>query len=258
MLRTILGIIAMSLSAGAAAAQEPLKIGLVQSMTGPFNTVGKAVVNGARLYVQQHGDTVAGRKIQIILRDDATSPDSRQAAGAGTHRQRQGRDHRRRHHAVGADHRAAGDRGEDPDRGDGVGRLDHGRSLALHDAHQLHARPIVVGHRRLGGRRTARRRSSPSSTTGRRASRPKAPSRIASPRAAPQIIDSLRVPLANPDFAPFLQRARDLGPDTLFVYFPGHQARHLRQAVPGARHGQVRHPHRSVPATSPTTTNCPA
>jgi branched-chain amino acid transport system substrate-binding protein len=37
-------------------------------------------------------------------------------------------------------------------------------------------------------------------------------------------MDSLRVPLANPDFAPFLQRARDLNPDTLFVYFPGNQA----------------------------------
>jgi len=32
------------------------------------------------------------------------------------------------------------------------------------------------------------------------------------------------VPLANPDFAPFLQRARNLSPDTLFVYFPGNQA----------------------------------
>ena len=73
MLRATIGFtVAVALYAGGAAAQEPLKIGLVQSMTGPFNTVGKAVVNGARLYMQQHGDTVAGRKIQIILKDDAT------------------------------------------------------------------------------------------------------------------------------------------------------------------------------------------
>jgi branched-chain amino acid transport system substrate-binding protein len=39
-----------------------------------------------------------------------------------------------------------------------------------------------------------------------------------------QIIESLRVPLQNPDFSPFLQRARDLAPHTLFVYFPGNQA----------------------------------
>ena len=39
-----------------------------------------------------------------------------------------------------------------------------------------------------------------------------------------QIIESIRIPLANPDFAPFLQRIRDLKPDTAFIYFPGTQA----------------------------------
>jgi branched-chain amino acid transport system substrate-binding protein len=39
-----------------------------------------------------------------------------------------------------------------------------------------------------------------------------------------QILAPIRVPLANPDFAPFLQRTRDLGPDTLFVAVPGKQA----------------------------------
>jgi branched-chain amino acid transport system substrate-binding protein len=34
----------------------------------------------------------------------------------------------------------------------------------------------------------------------------------------------MRVPLLNPDFSPFLQRARDLAPDTLFIFFPGSQA----------------------------------
>jgi branched-chain amino acid transport system substrate-binding protein len=43
-------------------------------------------------------------------------------------------------------------------------------------------------------------------------------------KGSAQILASLRVPLANPDFAPFLQRARDLGPDTLFAVFPGYQA----------------------------------
>ena len=38
------------------------------------------------------------------------------------------------------------------------------------------------------------------------------------------IIESIRLPLANPDFAPFLQRIADLKPDTAFIYFPGTQA----------------------------------
>ena len=38
-----------------------------------------------------------------------------------------------------------------------------------------------------------------------------------------EVIEKLKVPLANPDFAPFLQRIRDLKPDTAFIYFPGQQ-----------------------------------
>jgi branched-chain amino acid transport system substrate-binding protein len=36
-----------------------------------------------------------------------------------------------------------------------------------------------------------------------------------------EIIESLRVPLQNPDFAPYLQRARDAKPEALFVWVPG-------------------------------------
>ena len=75
----------------------------------------------------------------------------RQATGPGIGRQRKGRDSWRRYHAVGAHHRATGDRGEDSNRGHGVGRVDHGRSLALHDPHRIHARPVLIGDRRLGG-----------------------------------------------------------------------------------------------------------
>jgi branched-chain amino acid transport system substrate-binding protein len=39
-----------------------------------------------------------------------------------------------------------------------------------------------------------------------------------------EIVESIRIPLANPDFAPFLQRIGDIKPDTAFIYFPGTQA----------------------------------
>jgi branched-chain amino acid transport system substrate-binding protein len=39
-----------------------------------------------------------------------------------------------------------------------------------------------------------------------------------------EVMESIRIPLANPDFAPFLQRVADLKPDTAFIYFPGTQA----------------------------------
>jgi len=35
-----------------------------------------------------------------------------------------------------------------------------------------------------------------------------------------QVLDALRVPLKNPDFAPFLQKVADLKPDAVFVFVP--------------------------------------
>ncbi|CAM5194351.1 Branched-chain amino acid transport system substrate-binding protein OS=Castellaniella defragrans OX=75697 GN=HNR28_001882 PE=3 SV=1 [Castellaniella defragrans] len=54
---------------GTAAAQD-LKIGMILPMSGPFAAHGQQLENGARLYMQQHGDTVAGRTIKLIIKDD--------------------------------------------------------------------------------------------------------------------------------------------------------------------------------------------
>ncbi|HEX4882647.1 MAG TPA: ABC transporter substrate-binding protein [Casimicrobiaceae bacterium] len=52
------------------AQQGPFKIGLILPMTGPFASTGKQVSAACRLYMQRHGDTVAGRKVELILKDD--------------------------------------------------------------------------------------------------------------------------------------------------------------------------------------------
>jgi branched-chain amino acid transport system substrate-binding protein len=53
-----------------------VKIGVVIPMTGAFAAVGREVAAGAKLYIQQHGDTIAGQKIELIIRDDAGVPDN--------------------------------------------------------------------------------------------------------------------------------------------------------------------------------------
>ena len=47
----------------AALAAEPVKVGLVMPMSGPFGSYGKQIERGIRLYLAANGDTVAGRKI---------------------------------------------------------------------------------------------------------------------------------------------------------------------------------------------------
>ena len=58
-----------------AAAEGPVKIGMVMPLTGALATAGKQVVAGARLYMSQHGDMVAGRKIVLFVKDDASASD---------------------------------------------------------------------------------------------------------------------------------------------------------------------------------------
>jgi branched-chain amino acid transport system substrate-binding protein len=62
-------------ASGAAMAQEPIKIGLILPMTGPFASTGRQVEAAVKLYQQQNGDSVAGRKVQIILKDDTGTAD---------------------------------------------------------------------------------------------------------------------------------------------------------------------------------------
>jgi branched-chain amino acid transport system substrate-binding protein len=63
------------LAAVSAAAQEPLKIGMVLEMSGGFADFGMQMMNGARAYMKVHGDTVAGRKVQLIVKDTTGVPD---------------------------------------------------------------------------------------------------------------------------------------------------------------------------------------
>src|ERR1700736_4521682 len=81
MLRRQMLISAVALAAGAllsypAAAQDTVKIGLIVPMTGQQASTGKQIDAAVKLYQQQHGATVAGKKVEVILKDDAAVPDN--------------------------------------------------------------------------------------------------------------------------------------------------------------------------------------
>ncbi len=77
--RTLIKAVALSslvLAAGSTLAQQaPFKIGLLAPMTGPFASTGKQMEAAVKLYLAQNGDTYGGRKVQVILRDDTGTPD---------------------------------------------------------------------------------------------------------------------------------------------------------------------------------------
>jgi branched-chain amino acid transport system substrate-binding protein len=69
-------VAAAALARPAFAQGQPVRIGLILPMTGPFASTGRQVDAAVKAYLRQHGDTFAGRKVEVLLRDDTgTAPD---------------------------------------------------------------------------------------------------------------------------------------------------------------------------------------
>ena len=60
---------------GSLQAADSFKIGMILPMTGPFASTGIQIAAAAKLYMAQNGDAVAGRKIELIIKDDTSAPD---------------------------------------------------------------------------------------------------------------------------------------------------------------------------------------
>jgi branched-chain amino acid transport system substrate-binding protein len=73
--RELLAIAALTVLPSVASAQETVKIGLILPMTGQQASTGKQIDAAVKLYQAKNGTTVAGKKIEVILKDDTSVPD---------------------------------------------------------------------------------------------------------------------------------------------------------------------------------------
>src|ERR1700686_5925814 len=72
MLKFLCGLSGLALAllgAGAAYAEDTVKVGIISEYSGQFADTATQIDNGIKLYVKQHGDTVAGKKIELIRKD---------------------------------------------------------------------------------------------------------------------------------------------------------------------------------------------
>jgi branched-chain amino acid transport system substrate-binding protein len=74
-LRLLATVSALAVLPATAGAQESVKIGFSVPLTGAFAENGKQMVAAIKIFTEQRGTMVAGRKIEIILRDDGGVPD---------------------------------------------------------------------------------------------------------------------------------------------------------------------------------------
>jgi branched-chain amino acid transport system substrate-binding protein len=214
---------ALVTSGSTAAAQEVLKLGLVQSMTGAFNTGGKAVVNGALLYLKQHGEVVAGRKIEVSIKDDASAPDTAK---------------RLAQELIVNDKVAILGAGITPaalsvaplvtDAKIPTVVMLSGASITVGRSPYMVRTGFITAHSSATIADWAVKSGTSRVVTLVSDWAPGLEAEVAFKErvvaGGVQVIESMRVPLAKPDFAPFLQRARDDKPDTIFVSFPAPQA----------------------------------
>ena len=65
----------LALAGHANAQSDTFRIGLILPLTGPFASTGKQIDSAVKLYLAQNGDKVAGKKVQVIVKDDTGTPD---------------------------------------------------------------------------------------------------------------------------------------------------------------------------------------
>jgi branched-chain amino acid transport system substrate-binding protein len=202
-------------------AQETIKIGVIAAFSGPFADYGKQMEGGMKAYMKQHGDTVAGKKIELILKD-TTGPSPEIAK-------------RLAQELVTRDK---------VDLLAGFGLTPE--ALAVAPIAEQAKKPMIIMNAATSIITTKSDYIARVSMTLPQISAPMASwalknniKRVVTLVAdygpgidaetafkttlvagGGQIVETIRVPLRNPEFAPFIQRIKDAKPEAVFVFVP--------------------------------------
>jgi branched-chain amino acid transport system substrate-binding protein len=205
-----------------ALAQEVIRIGACLSLVGGFQTVGRQALAGARLYMQLNGDKVGPKKIELIVRDDTGVADvARRIVNEMIVNDKVGV-------VLGGITPTALALGQLATQSKvPIVVIISGASITVDRSPYMTRTSFTLGQSSGIMGEWAAKNGAKKVVTLVNDWAPGAEAETAFVNAftagGGQVIEKIKVPLANPDFAPFLQRIRDIGPDTAFIYFPGQQ-----------------------------------
>jgi branched-chain amino acid transport system substrate-binding protein len=207
----------------AAHAQGTVKIGVISAYSGQFADTAVQIDNGIKLYMKQHGDTVAGKKIEVIRKDTGgPNPDvAKRLAQELIVRD-------------GVDILAGFTL--TPEARGAAGGADEAKKLLV----DMNAATAIITEKSPYIVRVSLTLPQIAETAGNwlatKGGAKKAYTMVtdfgpgidaetgfqrAFKAAGGEIIGSVRMPIANPDFSAFVQRAKDLNPESIFVFVPG-------------------------------------
>jgi branched-chain amino acid transport system substrate-binding protein len=221
MVRSAMTLGLFGLTALAAQAQETIKVGVIAAFSGPFADYGKQMEGGIKAYMKQHGDTVAGKKIELVIKD-TTGPSPEIAKRL-------------------AQELVVRDK---VDFLAGFGLTPE--ALAVAPIAEQAKKPMIVMNAATSIITTKSNYIARVSMTLPQISGPMATwavknniKRVVTLVAdygpgidaetafktnllggGGQVVESIRVPLRNPEFAPFVQRIKDAKPEAVFVFVP--------------------------------------
>ena len=226
--RTVLKGIAATTASGllarTAAAETSLKIGISMPLTGAgFNAVGRQLQAALKFYMQQHGDTVAGRQIQITIRDDGGVADN-----ARRLIQEMIVDQKVDILGIGITPTSLAIAPLVTESKKATLVMSSGASITTAKSPYFVRAGFILAPQSWVLAEWAAKNGSKRVVTLVNDWAPGVEAETAFTtrfkQVGGEIAESIRIPLANPDFAPFLQRIGDIKPDTAFIYFPGTQA----------------------------------
>jgi len=204
-----------------ALAADPLKIGLILPLTGPFASTGRQIEAAARLYIAKNGDTVAGRKVELIVKDDTgLAPETTKRiaqelvvqdkvsvlAGFGLTPL-----------ALAAAPIATEAKVPMIVMAAATGMIPTRSPYIVRTGFSL---PQITGPIAEWAARNKIKRVVTMVTDYGPGLDAEKTFQATFKAAGGEIVESIRTPLRNPDYAPFLQRAKDAKPDALFVFVP--------------------------------------
>jgi branched-chain amino acid transport system substrate-binding protein len=229
------------LVAGPALAQGTVKIGVVAEFSGPFADYGAQILGGMKAYLKLNGDVFGGKKIEIVVKDTTgAAPDiaKRLAQELVT------RDQVDILAGFGLTPNALAVAPVSAEAKKPMVIMNAATSIIttrspyiVRVSHTLpqDTQPIAQWAARNGVKRVFTLVSDFGPGVDAEGAFIKA-----FKAAGGEIVDSVRTPLQNPDFAPFLQRVKDTRPEAVFVFLPpgsqtiafikGYEERGLKQA----------------------------
>ena len=220
LLATTLALTAGLFASHSMAEDKKFKIGLIIPMTGPQASTGRQIEAAARLYMAQNGDTVAGHKVELIIKDDTATPDMTKRiaqelivnekvnviAGFGVTPA-----------ALAAAPLATQSKTPQVVMAAATSSITEASPYIVRTSFTLPQASVSIAD--WAPKNGIKKVVTLVSDYGPGIDAEKFFKDRFTFNGG-QVVDALRVPLRNPDFAPFLQKVRDTKPDALFVFVP--------------------------------------